>query len=115
MRTSAELKDTFLPPIRIDHKILKAIDEIVETMGYRSRSDLIREAIEDKIELVKGAEILQLRSMSKEQAKKEILKSIKGKERVWVSDIADELRLDLAFTFEIINELFREGKLEEAK
>ena len=39
----------------------------------------------------------------------------KGKDRIYPSQIAEDLRLDLSMTFEIINELFTEGKLEDVK
>lgn len=115
MRAALETKDIFLPPIRVEYKILKKIDELVEKIRYRSRSELIREAIEDKIAQLEGSEIIQLRNVSKYKAKKEILEYIKGKDRIYPSQIAEDLRLDLSMTFEIINELFTEGKLEDVK
>ena len=42
-------------------------------------------------------EIVELRDIPKEQAKKEIISFIKGKERVWADELADALRLDLTF------------------
>jgi len=115
MRAALQQKDVFLSPIRIETKIFERIDKLVEEYGYRSRSELIREAIEDKIAQLEGSEIIQLRNVSKEKAKKEILEYIKGKDRIYPSQIAEDLRLDLSMTFEIINELFTEGKLEDVK
>lgn len=67
----------------------------------------------DKISELEGMKIVQIRNISKEEAKREILEYIKGKNKVYASDIADELRLDLSLTFEIIDELFLEEKIEE--
>lgn len=106
-------KGIFLPPIRINAELIKELDGLVEKFGYRSRSDLVREAIVDKISELKGMEIIQIRNISKEEAKREIIEYIKGKNKVYASDIADELRLDLSLTFEIIDELFKEEKIEE--
>jgi len=41
--------------------------------------------------------IVEFRVIPKEQAKKEIIGFIKGKERVWADELADALRLDLTF------------------
>ena len=115
MRAALQQKDVFLSPIRIETKIFERIDKLVEEYVYRSRSELIREAIEDKIAQLEGSEIIQLRNVSKEKAKKEIFEYIKGKDRIYPSQIAEDLRLDLSMTFEIINELFTEGKMEDVK
>lgn len=106
-------KGIFLPPIRITVELIKELDELVEKFGYRSRSDIVREAIIDKISELKGMEIIQIRNIPKEEAKREIIEYIKGKNKVYASDIADELRLELSLTFEIIDELFKEEKIEE--
>lgn len=108
----ARTKDMFLPPTRIDTKLISELDDLVKRFGYSSRSELVREAIADKISELKGMEIVQVRGIPKEEARKEILKYIKRKDRVYASDIADELRLDLSLTFEIIDELFKEDALE---
>ncbi len=72
------------------------------------------EAIEDKIASLKGAKIMELREIDDEQAKKELLEYIKGKESIYPSDFADALRLPLEQVFRIVNELFGEDKIEEA-
>ncbi len=82
--------------------------------NFRSRTGLVREAIEDKIASLKGAKIMELREINDEHAKKELLDYIKGKERSYPSDIADALRLPMEQVFRIVNELFAEDKLEEA-
>ena len=57
-------------------------------------------------------EIVELRDIPKEQAKKEIISFIKGKERVWADELADALRLDLTFAQDILKELWEEGYVE---
>ncbi len=114
MQLNTKPKDVYLPPVRIEAGILRELDFLVEKFGYRSRTELIREALEDKIASLKGAKIMELREMDDEQAKKELLEYIKGKESIYPSDIADVLRLPLEQVFRIVNELFGEGKIEEA-
>ena len=106
-------KEVFLPPIRVDEELIKELDKLVYRFGYRSRSELVREALKDKISELKGMDIVQIREVSKEEAKEEILEYIQGRDRVYAYEIANELRLDLSLTFEVIEELFKEGKLEE--
>ena len=110
---TSKTKKSFLPSIRLEDSMLKELDELVNKFGYRSRYELIREAIADKIAELKGAEIIELRDLSKEDAKKEILEYIEHKDIVYASDIANDLGLDLKMTFEIIDELFKEDLLEE--
>ncbi len=114
MQLITKTKEASLPPTRIDARILRQLDFLVEKFGYRSRTELIREAIEDKIASLNGTEIMQLREITDEQAKKELLEYIIGKERIYPSDIADALRLPLDQIFRIVNELFTEGRVEEA-
>lgn len=63
---------------------------------------------------IKGTKILELREINDERAKKALLKFIKDKESIYPSDIADALRLPLEQVFRIVNELFKEGRVEEA-
>ncbi len=55
---------------------------------------------------------MELREMTDEQAKKELLEYIKGKESIYPSDIADALRLPVEQVFRIVNDLFAEDRVE---
>ena len=61
---------------------------------------------------MRGLEIIELRDIPKEQAKKETLDYIKGRDRVRSDEIADALRLDLSFVNEILMELWSGGYVE---
>lgn len=113
MQLITKTKDSYLPPIRVEALVLEELDALAEKFGYRSRTELIREAIEDKIASLKGAKIIELRDINDKRAKKELLEYIKGKESIYPSDIADALRLPLEQVFRVVNELFGEGKVEE--
>lgn len=84
---------------------------IVEKLRL-SKAEAIREAIRQYAEELKGLEVVELRDISKEQAKKEIIDYIRGKERVWADEIADALRLDLSLVNDILMELWSEGYVE---
>ena len=113
MQLSTKTKEAYLPPIRVGTELLDELDSLVEKFGYRSRTELIREAIEDKIASLKGSEIIELREVTDKQVKKEIQEFIKGKEKIYPSDIADSLRLPLEQVFRVVKELFTEDRIEE--
>ncbi len=114
MQLITKTKDAYLPPIRVEAGILEDLDTFVEKFGYRSRTELIREALEEKIASLRGAKIMELREITDGEAKKELLGFIKGKESIYPSDISDALRLPLGQVFRIVDQLFGENKVEEA-
>ncbi|WP_290901396.1 winged helix-turn-helix domain-containing protein, partial [Ferroglobus sp.] len=89
----------------------KELNLIVEKLKV-SKAEAIREAIRHFAEELKGIEVVELREIPKEQAKKEILEYIKGKDRVWADEIAEALRLDLSLVNDILMELWSEGYVE---
>jgi len=89
----------------------KELNLIVEKLKV-SKAEAIREAIRYYAEELRGMEVVELRDVPREQAKKEILEYIKGKERVWADEIADALRLDLSLVNDILMELWSEGYVD---
>lgn len=77
-----------------------------------SKAEAIREAIRFFAEELKGLEVVELRNISKEEAKKEVMEFIKGKDRVWADEIAEALRLDLSLVNDVLMELWSEGYVE---
>lgn len=73
---------------------------------------------ECRANLEKPPEIIEIRDIPFEQAKKEIAEycaSLKGEEVVYPSEIMDILKLDLKQTVKAVDELIEEGKLEMAE
>ena len=63
-------------------------------------------------------EIIQIRDIPFEQAKKEIAEycaNLKDKEIIYPSDIVNTLKLDLEQTIKAVDELIKEGKIEIAE
>ena len=87
-------------------EVEKELNLIVEKLKV-SKAEAIREAIRHFAEELKGIEVVELREISKEQAKKEILEYIKGKDRVWADEIAEALRIDLSLVNDILMELWK--------
>ncbi len=77
-----------------------------------SKAEAIREAIRHFAEELEGIEIINLRDIPMEQAKREILEFIKRRDRVTTDEIADALHLDLSLVNEILEELWSEGYVE---
>ncbi len=92
-------------------EVEKELNLIVEKLKV-SKAEAIREAIRHFAEELKGIEVVELREIPKEQAKKEILEYIKGKDRVWADEIAEALRIDLSLVNDILMELWCEGYVE---
>ncbi len=86
---------------RIIERIDRRIDELVE---------------EGNIEPGGATEkIVILRSIPKEQAKKEIMDLFNKYEKLDYGDIAEKLRLDLEQVVEAVRELKEEGRIEDAE
>lgn len=94
-------------------EVERELNFIVEKLKV-SKAEAIREAIRYYAEELRGLEVVELRDIPREQAKKEIAEYIKGKERVWADEIADALRLDLSLVNDILMELWSEGYVEPA-
>ena len=76
---------------------------------------MIRESIKRFLEEVGETEIIKLRNVPKEKAKREIWNYLQKKEMAYPSDIADELRLDYRSVVDIIRELWEAKKVEGVK
>jgi len=82
---------------RIDHRI----DELVERGNIETG--------------VGEEEVIILRAISREQAKREVLDLFDEYKNLDHGDIAERLRLDLEQVVEVVGELEKEGKIEEAE
>ena len=92
-------------------EVEEELNFVVEKLKV-SKAEAIREAIRHYAEELRGLEVMELREIPRERAKKEILEYIKGKERVWADEIADALKLDLSFVNDVLMELWSEGYVE---
>ncbi|ATZ60587.2 MAG: hypothetical protein BME93_00010 [Methanosarcinales archaeon Met12] len=112
MRVSAATKQAHRYVYPVDLKdVNESLDIIVEKVGC-SKADAIRDAIRHYAEYVHGLEVATYRSISNEQAKKDVQDYIKGKERIAADDISDALRIDMGMVNEALLELWQEGWVE---
>lgn len=86
---------------RIIERIDQRIDELVERGNIETGGG--------------EEEVIILRTLPREQAKKEILDLVEKHDKLYYGDIAEKLRLGLEQVVEIVGELEKEGKIEEAE
>jgi len=98
-------------PISLSNEDRQALDEIVAKSKI-SKAEAMREAIKHYAEYVRGLEVVTYRDVTKEQAKREIQKYLKGKNRVRADEISDVLRIDLSLVNEALLQLWGEGWVE---
>jgi len=101
----------YVYPVQLDDEELEALKVIVEKLGG-SKSEAIRTAIKSYAEQLHGMEIVKIRDLPRNQARKEILQFLSKSERAWSSEIADALRLDLSLVNSILEELWSEKRVE---
>ena len=70
-------------------------------------SELEREL--DAAKSMQPEEVIEIREISKEQARKEIVESFKSGEPLDHADLADALALEISLVVEVCNELIEEG------
>jgi hypothetical protein len=75
------------------------------------------EALEKEIKVLRDSmpveEVIVLRTVSKDEAKREVLELFQAGGTFFYSDIAERLRLDLPMVVEICQELEEEGEIGE--
>ena len=104
-------KDTIVP-IRFRKRELEKIDEAASRIGAKSRSAFIREATEKYIQEVGALKVIEIRQdVAVNEARAEILDYLKDHKEAETFDIANDLRLDLQLTVEVLKQLWEEGKV----
>ena len=101
----------YVYPVQLGEEEVQALNATVDRLEC-SRAEAIREAILHYAEYVKGLEVMKIREVTKEQARREVLAYLKEKDRAWSSEIADSLRLDITLVNNVLAELWGEGEVE---
>ena len=89
----------------------KDLAKIMEKLDL-TKADAIRDAIRYYTEYLEGLEVVNLRDLSEEEAKKEIQAYLKGKDRIHADEVSEALRLDLSLVNKILLALWMEGEVE---
>ncbi len=98
-------------PVNLDKETGQALNTIMKRLGY-SKAESIREAIKNYAEDVKGMQVVQIRDVSLNQAKKEVIEYLEKNGRTWSSDIALSLRLDPELVDRALEELWKEEEVQ---
>jgi len=96
-------------PVRFGEEEVEAMQKYMDKIGTPSRSEFIREAVKHYLDTVSEMKIINIRAISKGQAKEEILGYLRNKREAETFDIANDLRLDLNLTMQALKELWEEG------
>jgi Arc/MetJ-type ribon-helix-helix transcriptional regulator len=96
---------TKLPPVELEE-----INKLVESGIFLSSADFVRQAIRDKLEAIK---VIKIRDIDYNTAKKEILGYYQSYESSYMSDVANNLELDLELVAKITEELIKEGRIKD--
>jgi len=86
------------------------ITNLINAGIYLSASDFVREAIRDKLKAIK---FIKIRDVDYETAKKEVLGYYQAYEDPYISEVAEDLELDLELVINITKELIKEGRVKE--
>ncbi|MCL2115500.1 MAG: ribbon-helix-helix domain-containing protein [Methanobrevibacter sp.] len=89
---------------------VQEIDNLVNAGLYLNSSDFLREAVRERLKAIK---IIKLRDIDYDTAKKEILGYYKKYNKAFMSDVADDLELDIELVVNITDELIKEGRIKE--
>jgi metal-responsive CopG/Arc/MetJ family transcriptional regulator len=99
-------------PVRFSRDEIDAIDKGVERLGTRSRSALIRDAIEKYLQETGSLKVIEIRSdVTRKDAKAEIVTYLKKHKEAETFDIANDLRISLDLTVKALKELWEEGRV----
>lgn len=86
------------------------INDLVNAGVFLSASDFVREAVRDKLKAIK---ITKSRDVDYNTAKKEVLGYYRSYEDPYMSELAEDLELDLELVVNITKELIKEGRVKE--
>jgi len=94
---------------RLSSREAEAIERLVEEGFYMNTADFVRMAVREKLESIS---VINVRNVSEEKAKKEVLDYLKSNKKAYPSDVADALQLDFDMVLSIVKELISEGRIK---
>jgi len=100
-------------PVSLPTSVVRKIERLRARLGYRSRNDVIREAIRRFVEDMQETKVIYVRDMTLEEAKKEIVKHLKAHGTSYISEIAENLGIEIGLAFKAVQELEKEGVVGE--
>ena len=92
------------------------VERLVRAGMAESVGQLVREAVAKYIDKLNAGKLLNLRTVTPEQARIEVEEYLKNHPGiVWPDKMAENLGLDYRIVLFIVQDLLKEGKVEEAR
>lgn len=109
MQSDSKTKPTV--SLRLPRTLLQQVDNLVRRMAMRSRTEFIERAVESYVEELKEAKIVRVRTYSETDAQAAILRHLEEHPISYVSDLAEELAMDIDLAFRVVASLAEEGRV----
>lgn len=100
-------------PVSLPMVVVEKLEKLRVRLGYRSRNEVIREAIKRFIEDIEETKVVYVREISLEQAKKDIVEHLRHRGSAYVSEVAEDLGIAIELAFKAVKELEKEGVVAE--
>lgn len=113
-RTSRRVKKSSVVSAKFTKEDSDNLKKIM-TKLEANQSEALREAVKYYADQIDGVEIVKLRDITFEQAKKEISNYLRQKERATNAQIADDLRLDIVLVNKVLNALWEVEVVEPVR
>jgi len=104
-----EIKQAKTVGTKLTPREYEEVADLINNGLYLSVSDFLRESIRDKL---KATKVIKLRNINYENAKKEILGYYRNYDEAYLSEVSENLELDLELVIQITEELEQEGRLK---
>jgi len=101
----------YVYPLKLPQDSLEDLERIMRKLGC-SKAEAIRDAIRHYADYLEGLEVVNLRNVTEEEAKREVREFLKGKDRVSADEISNSLRIDMSLINKVLLELWQEGEVE---
>lgn len=99
-------EDTVVVPLRMSSLLAQRLERAAKRIGYGSRSELMREALEVRVKEIMASKVLEVEEMSADEAARRIDRYLSKHPGVhFVSDLAEELGLELSIAFKAVNKM----------
>lgn len=113
-RSSTRIRKSSVVSAKFTKEDIENLKKIMAKLEV-NQSEALREAVKKYADQIDGVEILKLRDLKFEQAKKEISNYLKQKEKATNAQIADDLRLDIVLVNKVLNALWEVELVEPAR
>lgn len=93
---------------KLSKKEYDEVSYLVNEGFFKSDSDFLKEAVKDKL---KSTKYIKIRDLDYKTAKNEVLEYYKIHKEAYISELAENLKLDIVLIAEIVQDLINEKKL----